>query len=151
MFRDQSEDLTRRLGGIVTEASSSASGCFTRQPSPDQYTIARNFFFDQFVTPAHLSFLDGVDPDDFLIQPILACALAVIANRHEDARGKELARQHYIAAIGSTNVALGHPRRVKEDSTLIAVFLLGVFERLHWEGSDSKKESTFSHTHMDFA
>lgn len=146
MFRDQNESLTRRLGGNAGESSSSASASITRQPSPDKNTIARGFFFDQFVTPGHLSFMDGIEPDDFLMQPILACSLAVISNRRGDTDGRELARQHYIAAIGSINVALRHPRRVKEDNTLIAVFLLGVFERITWDGPESKN-SMFSHTH----
>ena len=40
-------------------------------------------------------------------------------------------------AISATNTALRHPRRVKEDNTLISVLLLGFFERLTWEGLSS--------------
>lgn len=114
----------------MSEASQSAgpSATATRQSSPDRETAARQFFFNQFVTESHLSFLEGVTPDEFLSKPILACAFAAMSNRDGDARGHELARRYYVEAITSTNDALRHPRRVKEDNTLVAVALLSIFE-----------------------
>ncbi len=76
-------------------------------------------------------------PDEFLLKPIVACGLAALANREKDTDGLEIARRYYIDAIAATNTALRHPRRVKEDNTLIAVALLGCFERLNWENSSS--------------
>lgn len=69
-----------------------------------------------------------MSPDDFLMKPIMACALGAMANRDNDARGKELARRYYVEAITATNTALRHPRKVKEDNTIVAVSLLSVFE-----------------------
>ncbi|KAK0361883.1 hypothetical protein LTR94_021541, partial [Friedmanniomyces endolithicus] len=84
-----------------------------------------------------MSCLEGMTPDEFLLKPIVACGLAALANRENDADGLEVARRYYIDAIAATNTALRHPRRVKEDNTLIAVALLGCFERLNWESHSS--------------
>ncbi|TKA83380.1 hypothetical protein B0A55_01013 [Friedmanniomyces simplex] len=84
-----------------------------------------------------MSFPEGVVPDEFLLKPIVACGLAAIANRENDPDGREVARRYYIEAIAATNTTLRHPRRVKEDNTLIAVALLGCFERLNWESNSS--------------
>ncbi|KAK0254432.1 hypothetical protein B0A54_13059 [Friedmanniomyces endolithicus] len=84
-----------------------------------------------------MSCLEGITPDDFLLKPIVACGLAALANRENDTDGLEVARRYYIDAIAATNTALRQPRRVKEDTTLIAVALLGCFERLAWESSSS--------------
>lgn len=51
-----------------------------------------------------------------------------MANREDDERGRELARQYYVKAITATNAALRHTRRVKEDNTLVTVCLLSMFE-----------------------
>lgn len=120
--------MTRRASSQSEASHSGASSSTTRQPSPEKETAARKFFFAQFVTASHLSFLEGVSPDEFLLKPILACAMAVIANREDDSRGKELARRYYVDAITATNAALRHPRKVKEDNTIVAVSLLSVFE-----------------------
>jgi len=99
--------------------------------------VAQSFFFDNFVSASYMSCLEGTTPDDFLLKPIVACGLAALANRENDADGLEVARRYYIDAIAATNTALRHLRRVKEDNTLIAVALLGCFERLNWESHSS--------------
>jgi len=128
MFRDQSASVARRASSGGGEASISAAGTLTRPPTPEKDTLTQAFFFEHFVTASHLSFLEGVTPDDLLRKMILACGLACIANRAGDERGREVARHYYVEAITATNTALRHPRRVKEDNTLISVFLLGMFE-----------------------
>lgn len=90
------------------------------------------------MTASHLSFLDGISPDEFLIKPIMACAMGAMANRENDSRGKEAARRYYVEAITATNAALRHPRKVREDNTIVAVALLSVFEvRILAELSDN--------------
>lgn len=58
----------------------------------------------------------------------MACALASLANRTNDQQGRERSRQFYVNAITATNAAIRHPRRVREDDTLIAVSLLSCYE-----------------------
>jgi len=136
MFRDQTASVARRASAH-SDTSVGASTSLTRQPTPDKELTARTFFFNHFVTSSHLAFLEGVTPDDFLRKPILACGLAGLANREGDDRGREMARRYYVDAIGATNSALRHSRRAKEDNTVVAVFLLGLFERLTWEQCSS--------------
>lgn len=135
MFRDETANVARRASqteagpSASTSTSAAESGSMTRQPSPGKETLAGDYFFDHFVTDSHLTFLDGVTPDEFLQKPIIACGLSGLANRDGgDVRGREMARRYYVDAIVATNAALRHPRRVKEDNTLISVYLLGLFE-----------------------
>ena len=118
----------RRASSQSETSQSGPSSSGTRQPSPEKETAAKKFFFEQFVTTSHLSFLDGVSPDDFLLKPIMACALAAMANRENDDRAMERARRYYVEAITATNVALRHSRRVREDNTIVAISLLSIFE-----------------------
>lgn len=165
MFRNETENVARRAGsqsGSQSETSTSGpSTAVTRPPSPEIETTAKEFFFQQFVTAGHMAFLERVTPDEFLLKPIIACALAAMSNRSGDIRGGELARKYYGDAITATNTALRDPRRVKEDNTLISVCLLSMFEvclpnvscgdltdrvqRLAWELSDSPNNSWRHH------
>jgi hypothetical protein len=129
IFKNETASVARRASSqSETSQSGTTSSSGTRQPSPEKETMAKKFFFSQFVTASHLSFLDGVSPDNFLMKPIMACAVGAMANRENDARKREQARGYYIEAITATNAALRHPRKVKEDNTIVAVSLLSVFE-----------------------
>lgn len=131
MFKDESKSVTERLGGTVD------SGPRHKQPSPNRETAARQFFLDNFVTSNHLSSLGETTLDDSLTAPILACAFVVMANRNADPQVKEFARYHYVEAIAATNAALRDTQQAKEDSTLIAVALLGIYERCNWQDKTS--------------
>ena len=127
MFKNETASVLRRASQSET-SQSAISSPVTRQPTPDIETTARRFFFSQFVTPSHLSFLEGIIPDDFLTKPIVACALAAIANREDDTTRRELARRYYVEALTATNAAIRHSQKVKEDNTLVSVYLLSIFE-----------------------
>lgn len=129
MFRDQTASVTRRASALSdSSTSASGSGPITRQLTPEKESRARSFFFHHFVTTSHLIFLEGISPDEFLINSITACGLAALANRENDVAGRGLARRYYVQAISATNSALQHPRRVREDNTLVSIYLLGIFE-----------------------
>lgn len=132
-FRDESQSISRRVA--TGEAGPSSNRTSTpRRSSPDRETRALSFFFEQFVNTSYLSSLEGLALDDFLSQPVLACALHVLAERQgADPLGLELARQRYVDAIHRTNIALRSPQSAKQDSSLIAVLLLSTFERLTWD------------------
>ncbi|KAK5124600.1 hypothetical protein LTR85_001313 [Meristemomyces frigidus] len=141
MFRDQTDSVARRASAN-SEASTStsistASGSRTRQPSPGREVAARDYFFQHFITPGHLAFLEGMTPDVLLLKTILACGTAGLANRDNASKGNEVARRYYVEAIAATNTALRHPTQVKDDSTLISVHLLALYERLTWEAATS--------------
>ena len=129
IFKDETPNFVRRISSHSDKSQSGgSSAALTRQPSPDIETVAKQFFFEQFVTPNYLAFLDGVEPDDFLMKPIMACALAAIANRNDDAHGRERARRCYVDAITATQAALRDPDKVREDNTLVSVCLLSIYE-----------------------
>ncbi|KAK4539773.1 hypothetical protein LTR36_010361 [Oleoguttula mirabilis] len=134
IFRDQNESLASRASAhseASTSTTASASNSQSRQPSPVRDKAATAYFFQHFITPGHLSFLEGTSPDEVLLKTILACGMAGRANRDGDLRGREVARRYYVEAIAATNAALRHPKRVKEDTTLTSVYLLGLFEHTH--------------------
>lgn len=126
IFRDETENTARRVTSQPDTGRSTSSS--SRQLSPDIEIVATRFFFDQFVDGGQLSFLEGVSPDEFLLKPIMACALLAMATRENSDRRREQSRRYYVEAITATNAALRHRRRVKEDNTLISVCLLSLFE-----------------------
>lgn len=129
IFKDETSTVTRRAAsGTESDTGASSSAAVTRQPSPDRDEVAQQFFFRHFVTLHHLAFLDRISLNEFLLKPVMACALAAMANRNNDQQGRERSRQYYVGAITATNAAIRHPLRVKEDDTLIAVCLLSCYE-----------------------
>lgn len=128
MFKNETESVTRRASAQSDPGPSLSSCTPARQSTPDIQTSSKHFFFEHIVSDSHLAFLNGTPPDDFLLKPIMACALAAMANRDDSDDGRALARLHYVDAITATNYALRHPQRVKEDNTLVAVWLLSLFE-----------------------
>ena len=128
LFINESRNVSRRVSAISEDSSNQALP-ITQPSSPEKESSAQTFFFNHFVTTNHLPSLEGINPDAFLLKPIMACALAAMSNKNKkDSQARQLARRHYVDAIAATNIALKCSRRVKEDNTLIAVFLLGVFE-----------------------
>lgn len=122
------------------ESSASTRPSPPKRPSPDREALARSFFFEHFVTPSYLSSLESLEPDELLLQPVLACALDVMAQRQgADPHGLELARKRYVDAIHRTNLTLRKPQLVKDDSTLISILLLSTFERLTWDSSMTRE------------
>lgn len=127
IFRNETENVARRASA-QSDHGGAGPAPPPRQSTPEIQTVATQFFFEQIVTPTHLAYLEGITPDDFLLKPIMACALMAMANRDNDERRREVARAYYVEAITATNTALRHSRRVKEDNTLVAVSLLSMFE-----------------------
>ncbi|KAF2171200.1 hypothetical protein M409DRAFT_63572 [Zasmidium cellare ATCC 36951] len=140
MFRDESHSVSRRLNTSTEAGPSSGRPSPPKRSSPDNETRARSFFFEHFVAPSYLSSLEGLELDGFLLQPVLACALHVIAQRQGgNPMGLETARKRYVDAIHRTNLALRSPKTAKQDSSLIAVLLLSTFERLAWDSSMARE------------
>jgi hypothetical protein len=97
IFKNETEAVARRASSqSESGGASSSSAAPTRQASPDKEAVAKAFFFREFVTATQLSFLDSAGLDEFLLKPILACALAAMANRDGDVRGREASRRSYV-------------------------------------------------------
>lgn len=132
IFINETSSVARRTCSTPLSESSRRSPTslppLTRQPSPSKDELAKQFFSDHFVTPHHLPFLLGVPLNDFLLKPVMACALAAMANREKCQGGRERSRRFYVDALTATNAAIRDSRRIKEDDTLIAVCLLSCYE-----------------------
>ncbi|KAF2725857.1 hypothetical protein K431DRAFT_280584 [Polychaeton citri CBS 116435] len=139
MFRDQSTEVIRRAStGEGSSRTTSPLGGSHSPPSQD--SAARLFFQERFVTATFLPFLSEGPSDEHLSRSILACAYAAMANGDNEAERtthKQKARTLYVEALSATNALLKHNRRMKEDTTLISVLLLGLFEKLVWDGVSS--------------
>ncbi|KAK5170472.1 uncharacterized protein LTR77_005060 [Saxophila tyrrhenica] len=133
LFKDETPDIIRRASSQSESGLSSVSTPTRLSSSEDRDTAAKAFFFREFVSPVQLSFLDPAAVDGFLEQPIVACALAAMSNRDNDVQAREASRRCYIEAINATQVALRDTSKATEDSTLIAVCLLSIFERISWD------------------
>ncbi|KAK1251410.1 hypothetical protein MKX07_006889 [Trichoderma sp. CBMAI-0711] len=59
-----------------------------------------------------------------------ACAMASYANAQGDQLLVERALRTHSKALGAINVALNNPDTIKQDSTLAAILLLGLFENI---------------------
>jgi hypothetical protein len=128
IFKNETASFVRRASS-QSESAATSSTASTRQPSPpDRESLARSFFFREFVIPMRMSFLEETKLDAFLLAPVLACAYEVLSNRDGDVRSRELSRQFYVQAIHATQKALRDANRVMEDRTLTAVCLLAIYE-----------------------
>lgn len=63
-----------------------------------------------------------------LLAGISAVGKASIANIHHNNSLRESASDDYVTTLKFVNMALGNAEQLKEDSTLIAIFLLSTFE-----------------------
>jgi hypothetical protein len=118
-------------------------------PSGDEQATA--FFLSNFVlgadgpTEGHLEHISQVnyEVDEYLLASMKAVGFAGLSGSFHDPALLVDARKHYVTAVRRTNVALRSPNQVKRDSTLLAVLVLGLFERV--AGGDSESLIDYEH------
>lgn len=128
MFRDVSASMARRASAPTDTTRSNASLSPSPSSSPDRHLAARTYFNEHMISDCLRPFYSAAAQDDLVAMPMLACGLAAISNRKGDVQGRQAARRCYVDAIAVTNATLRDPAKVTEDKTLVAVFLLGLFE-----------------------
>ena len=105
------------------------------QPKPDD--VAANYFHTQFnmswqeILPAHLW------NNHCLSLAIRACGVIALSNVQMVPSGKAYAAQLYGRSLSLLNQALQSPMQSRADEALIAVTMLGYYENLSCEGSQS--------------
>ncbi|KAL8683762.1 MAG: hypothetical protein Q9186_000248 [Xanthomendoza sp. 1 TL-2023] len=135
--RDESDAVRRRVdarksikavpGPIVVSIRSQARDIFYHD-----YVLGSNKPFD-FLQ----AFYSSTSKDHHLSRSIDAVSLAYwISQRHSVSMEKE-ARQHYVSAINYTTVALKDFDQAKQNSTVLAILLLDLYEKM------TSKEATF--------
>jgi hypothetical protein len=122
-----------------------------RSWSPSRDEQATAFFLSNFVlstdgpTEGHLEHLPQVnyEVDEHLLASMKAVGFAGLFGSFHDPALLLDARKHYVTAVRRTNVVLRSPNQVKQDSTLLTVLILGLFERV--AGDDSKSLIDYEH------
>ena len=94
---------------------------------------ASNFFLSKYILGSNFEYLAGIfkpnsEKDELLSASIEAVGLASLANELDSWEISEKARKSYVHAIQATNTALRCPTRAAQDSTLLAVLLLSLYE-----------------------
>ncbi|KAL9017683.1 MAG: hypothetical protein Q9185_005017 [Variospora sp. 1 TL-2023] len=75
--------------------------------------------------------------DEHLSRSVDAVALAYLNYQRQSPSAEEEARQHYVSAIACTSAALRSPDEAKQDSTILAILLLDLYEKI------TNKDPTF--------
>ncbi|OCL01595.1 hypothetical protein AOQ84DRAFT_273148, partial [Glonium stellatum] len=110
---------------------------------------AAGFFFAHYVIGSrhlprgHFEYLPVMyhrtDVDESLRMSLLAAGLAGFANTLQSSELIKMARQWYVSALASTNMALQSPKDAIKDTTLVAVLILGIYENLTYQAERSFK------------
>ena len=97
---------------------------------------ARDVFYYNYVvgTTKPLDFLKAyyspTSKDEHLSRSVEAVALAYLHYQRQSLAAQEEARQQYITALSLTGAALQNPALVKKDSTILAILLLDLYEKI---------------------
>lgn len=117
-----------------------------RNPAQDITSQAIDFFLSSFVEASHFEYLrlvyNSASDQGPLTATTQSAALASLAMQLRDSQLMQLARKQYSDALALTNAALRRPKDAVQDSTLISVLLLGLFESLAFEGRQSPESWT---------
>ena len=109
-------------------------------PKADEMAV--NYFYEQFTASSgHWTFLRDasctIAKDPLLEVSMKACGMAALHNVRGVVMGREYARSVYGEAISLLNTALRDPKMCRLDSTLISVAMLGYYENLVCDSTDS--------------
>jgi hypothetical protein len=111
--------------------------------------IAISHFMSSYIPGSHFDYLpsmyDRLAKNTALPSTIYAASIATLARSSGQARLMDMARRSYVRALLKTNAALADPLTASEDSTLVSVLLLSLFEAIAWSGSRTP-DSWTTHT-----
>lgn len=100
-----------------------------------------NYVFGAFKPFEFLrTFYSSMPMDDHLTASMDAVALAYLDYQHHTPNAQIEARQHYVTALRLMNKAIQDPQLAMKDSTILAILLLDLYEKVatkesHYEGS----------------
>lgn len=160
---DESSTIQRKIQGNTAKSESKALTAASRlsetfahishlaEAIPQSVTIptrshARDLFYYNYVFGSlkPFEFLQScyspTPKDDHLTASMDAVALAYLNYQRHTPNVQTEARQHYITALRLMNKALQDPELAKKDSTILAILLLDLSEKVtnqepHYEGS----------------
>ncbi|KAF1970667.1 hypothetical protein BU23DRAFT_511224 [Bimuria novae-zelandiae CBS 107.79] len=156
-YRDQSditirkaeESYQRKARRVAYSGSNAMIGALCYNPSLHLDTIALTEFLASYVPQSPYDYLSAIYRDQSLEAPLVliiwTVSLAMSAWKLKDPRVLATARQLYATALSVTNNALRDPNTAAQDSTLVSVLLLGLFEALACQVS-GKSSNWTKHT-----
>ncbi|KAL8798812.1 MAG: hypothetical protein Q9182_006356 [Xanthomendoza sp. 2 TL-2023] len=129
-IKDESDAVKRRVHtrkslkvvpeSIVVSIRSQARDIFYHD-----YVVGFNKPFDFLQT-----FRSSTSRDEHLDRSVDAVSLAYLASQRHSVSAEKEARQNYISAINHTTVALQTFDQAKQDSTILAILLLDLYEKM---------------------
>lgn len=129
-FRDESQAVQRKV--LARKATKSI-------PQPLTVSIcsqAKDVFYYNYVvgTTKPFAFLQAfyspTSTDEHLSRSVDAVALAYLNYQRYSRSAEKEARQQYVAALGLTSTAIQCPDLAKKDSTILAILLLDLYEKI---------------------
>ncbi|KAK0511175.1 hypothetical protein JMJ35_006727 [Cladonia borealis] len=97
---------------------------------------AKDLFYYNYVVGANkpFNFLQAIysptSKMDYVDRSLNAVALAYLANQRYSPRAEEEARQQYVLALSSTGAALRNSNQARQDSTILGIMLLDLYEKI---------------------
>ena len=112
---------------------------------------ARNAFFYYYVSGLYNTYdvlLPLYNQDRHLIASVDAVSMAFFSYRFKSSRASRISRERYLIALPMLNQALASPQLAKKDTTLLAVLLLDLFEKI---GNNNPRSSHSWMSHVNGA
>lgn len=107
---------------------------------PTLEDTARSFFFTHYVPGSHFGYLPVVVHRTPVLSPLSECAQAVaittFSNEQQNPLIMKKALEHYISALRELKPALTQPCNAAQESIIVCVLLLGLFEALRHSGQE---------------
>jgi hypothetical protein len=160
---DETSAVQRRIQGPAGKSEAGSMSAASRLPEalvrishlaetiPQSLDVptrnqARDLFYYNYVFGALKpfeflqSFYSPIPKEDHLTASMDAVALAYLNYQQYSPKVQTEARQHYITALRLMNKALGDPKLASKDSTILAILLLDLYEKVtnkepHYEGA----------------
>ena len=129
-FRDETNAVKKK----VTTRKSTGTVC--RSVSVPICDQAKELFYYNYVIgvnkPFHFlqALYSPASKFDFLNRSIDAVALAYFGYQRHLSGAEEHAREQYVSALSLTNAAIRDPYQAREDTTMLAILLLDLYEKM---------------------
>lgn len=110
--------------------------------------VALAYFMSAYIPGSHyeyLPFIYGQADTEILSATVRATSIASLARETGQTSLMEMARRSYAKALLDTNATLANPATTTNDTTLISVLLLSLFEAIAWS-SPRPPQSWTTHT-----
>lgn len=164
LFRDESDNVMKKAEAgykaslmkrsrnghaADTAVSSFAVRCNPSQPVEH---VAFSLFMSSYVPGSHFAYLPSLYAQTGLSSPFFvtlhSVSIALLSHELGEPSLISGARRLYSTALSETNLALASPTTAVQDSTLVSVLLLSLFEAIVWPGLRTPNNWT---THTDGA